>query len=239
VKRGIAVINCPVHNAEAVAEYTIGLMIAETRNISRSHCSLKNGVWREGYPNSDRVPELNSSTIGLIGFGTIGKLVAKKLKGFNAKIMVSDPYLSNKVIRNEGGIPVDLNTLLKESDIVSLHSRLTDSTKHMIGQREFGLMKSSAYFINTARAGLVDMNALRKVLSEKRIAGAALDVYENEPVTREEPLFELDNVTVTNHRGGDTLNSYWKAPLILKKQVEDFFNEIKPDFLVNFQMFST
>lgn len=232
-ERGIAVINTPNHNSQAVAEYTIGLMLAETRNIARSHLALKKGEWQEYYSNTEFIPELNGSTIGIAGFGQNGRLVAEKLQSFDVNILVHDPYVPETIIEGAGCHPVDLETLLKESDIVSLHVRLTSETGGMIGEKELRIMKSSSYIINTARAGLIDLESLKKALEEKWITGAALDVYETEPLASDYPLLALDNITVTNHRAGDTRNSYWKAPLIMGKQISKLLKGEVPDFIVN------
>jgi D-3-phosphoglycerate dehydrogenase len=235
---GIAVLNTPNHNAQAVAEYTIGLMLAETRNIARSHRALKNGQWREYYPNTEGIPELNGSTVGIVGFGQNGRLVAQKLGSFDVTILVHDPYVPEEIIRTAGCKPTDLDTLLRESDVVTLHVRLTPRTMGMMGERELRLMKPSAYLVNTARAGLIELDALVRALREKWIIGAAVDVYESEPVWEGYPLLELDNVTCTNHRAGDTRNSYWKAPLIMGGQVAKLLRGEKPDFIVNPEVLS-
>jgi D-3-phosphoglycerate dehydrogenase len=231
--RGIAVINTPNHNAQAVAEYAVGLMLAETRNIARSHLALKNGTWREYYSNTEFIPELNGSTIGILGYGQTGRLVAKKLNSFDVIVIVHDPYVPRETIERDGHRPVDFASLLKESDILSLHVRLTPKTQNMLGEKEFRAMKPSAYIINTARAGLADQQALRRALEEKWIAGAAVDVYEVEPLPADYPLLSLDNVTCTSHRAGDTRNAYWKAPLLMGRQIVKLLKGERPDFLVN------
>jgi D-3-phosphoglycerate dehydrogenase len=236
-ERKIPVINTPHHNANAVAEYVVGLMIAETRNIARSYHGLRKGEWREHYPNSAHIPELNGSKIGIVGFGQTGRLVAEKLKGFGVEIAVYDPYVDEKAIQKAGCSSADLVTVLSESDIVSIHVRLSENTRGMIGEKELGAMKSSGYLINTARAGLVDLNALVLALTEGRIQGAAVDVYEKEPAPADHPLFSLDNVTVTNHRAGDTLNAYWKAPLLIGEQLAIFLAGGRPAFLANQHLF--
>jgi len=235
-KRKIAVINSPNHNANAVAEYTIGLMISETRNIARSNYSLRMTGWRENYPNTENIPEISNSKIGIIGFGQIGKLVVKKLQNFGATIQVYDPFIPLETIKKYGCIPVKLDELLKSSDIISLHVRLSDNTKGMIGFEEFEKMKSSSYFINTARAGLVNAEALVGALKKKKIMGAAVDVFEEEPAPKDHPLFLLDNITVTNHRSGDTRNSYWDTPMMMSEQILKLLKGETPDYIVNPQV---
>ena len=231
---GIPVLNTPNHNAQAVAEYAIGLMLAETRNIARSHLALKTDVgWREYYPNTEFIPELNGSTVGLVGFGQTGRLVAKRLQSFDVRILVHDPYADPQLVAQAGASLVDLETLLAESDIVSLHARQTASTRGMIGEKQLKMMKPWSYLINTARAGLVDLDAFCHALKERWIAGAAVDVYEAEPAGPDHPLFALDNVTVTNHRAGDTRNAYWKAPYLMGGQLLKVLQGEKPDFVAN------
>ena len=231
---GIPVINTPNHNSQAVAEFTIGLMLAETRNIGRSYLALKSsGAWREYYPNAEFIPELLGSTIGIVGFGQTGRLVARKLQSFEARILVYDPFVDGQTIARAGCTKVELEELLRDSDIVSLHVRLTDKTRGMIAEPQLRMMKPSSYLINTARAALVDLAAFCRALKEHRITGAAVDVYEAEPVKSDHPLFALENITVTNHRAGDTRNSYWAAPLLMGEQLVKLLRGEKPDFLVN------
>ena len=231
--RKIPVINTPHHNANAVAEYVIGLIIAETRNIARSYFALRSGEWREIYSNSARIPELSGSRVGILGFGQIGRMVAEKLKNFDVETLVYDPFVEEDVIVAAGFKSADLETILSESDIVSIHVRLSETTRGMIGEKELRAMKKSAYIINTARAGLVDLDALLRALKERWIQGAAVDVYEREPASFDHPLFALDNVTVTNHRAGDTLNAYWKAPQLMGAQLAKFLAGERPSFLAN------
>ncbi len=234
-RRGIPVIHTPHHNANAVAEYTIGLMLAETRNIARSHLALKQGTWQENYPNSSFIPELAELKIGIIGYGQNGQLVAKKLKSFESNILICDPFVSDEVIKNDGFEPVKLDCLLTEADIISLHVRLTHQTEKMIGENEFKLMKKSSYLINTARSGLIDMNALVQALTSKSIAGAAIDVFDIEPLPADNTYRNIDTLTMTNHRAGDTRASYWNAPNLMRKQAISLFKGEIPRFVANKQ----
>lgn len=214
----IVVATNPAHNANAVAEYTVGLMIAETRNIVRSDASLRSGKWREEYPNSiNTIREIGDMTIGIVGFGSVGRLVAEKLGVFGCDIIVYDPYIDESAYDFINYKFTDLNTLLSDSDIVTLHAR---SQKPIIGLNEFKMMKQTAYLINTARSVLVDQNALSDALEKKMIQGAAIDVFETEPVIPEK-YKSFDNITITNHRGGDTINSYKDAPVFA---IQNYFN---------------
>ena len=188
-------------NSQSVAEHTIGLILTLVKNIVKANEELKEKGWRI---RSELVGiELAGKTLGVIGFGNIGRKVAKMAKNaFNMNVLVYDPYVSVDVVRSFGCRLVDLDTLLKESDIVTIHAALTEETYHMIGERELKLMKRTAYLINTARGAIIDEKALIKALKEGWIAGAALDVYEKEPLPKDSPLYELKNVYLTPHVAG-------------------------------------
>jgi len=232
-KRGILVYNVKGRNAHAVSDFTVGMMLAECRNIGRAHHAIQTGEWRKVFPNSAVVPELTGRTVGLVGFGYIGKLVAKKLSGFDVKVVVYDPYTSAEEIQASGCEKVELNHLLEVSDFVSIHARLTEDNKNMIGEPELGLMKETAYLINTGRAGLVDQDALAKALKEKKIMGAALDVFTIEPIEEGNVFLELDNVTLTTHIAGTTSDALSNSPGLLMKEVKALLTDEDPDFIVN------
>lgn len=233
-ENGVPVICNPAHNANGVAEMTVGLILAETRNIARCHASMSNrGEWLEKYPNSGQIHELSRKTAGLIGFGTIARIVVKLLKAFNMEILVYDPYVKEEEVAALGARKVDFDVLLANSDVVSMHARVSESTKGMMGSEQFSRMKKTAVFINTARPSLVDMNALFTALSERRIMGAAIDVFSSEPVDPADPLLKLENITMTCHKGGDTVESYADSPSMILYEAERFFNGETPRFLVN------
>lgn len=233
-KAGVPVIANPAHNANAVAEMTVGLMIAETRNIGRCHASMFcKHQWLENFPNFGRIHELKGSTVGLIGFGTIGRIVAEKLNAFGVRLMAYDPYADPEDIRNGGAEPSELEALLKNSDIVSMHARVSESSRGMMGEKQFRMMKPTAVFINTARSPLVDMKALYRALKEKWITGAAIDNYDVEPVPADEPLLKLDNITFSCHKSGDTVEAFADSPAMVLKEAEKFFNHERPRFLMN------
>jgi D-3-phosphoglycerate dehydrogenase len=207
--RGIGVLNTPGRNARAVAECTLGLILSEIRNIARSHAALKAGQWRRDYPNHMAIPELNEKTVGLIGYGEVGRLVARYLAAFGSRIVAYDPYAKGDPRPAE---LVDLPTLLRQSDVVSLHARLSDASRGLMGAREFALMKPSAVLVNTARSGLIDEQALVEALAQRRIMGAALDVFDVEPLPADHPLLALDNVTITPHLAGSTIDAFHNSP---------------------------
>lgn len=232
-ERGILVFNTMGRNAHAVSDFAIGMMLAEGRNIARAHFAIKNGEWRKTFSNSDHVPELKEKTIGLVGFGYIGQLVAKKLSGFNVDIIVYDPYADPAVIQEAGARQVDLEDLFKSSDFISLHARMSEETKGMVNERLLSLMKPTAYLINTGRAGLVEQDALIEALREKRIAGAALDVFITEPLEDDSPYKELDNVTLTTHIAGTTEEALSSSPFLLMEDIAAFLESGKARFIKN------
>jgi D-3-phosphoglycerate dehydrogenase len=211
-QRGICVMNTPGRNARAVAEATMGLILSEIRNIARSHAYLRSGDWRRSFPNSDTIPELNEKTVGLVGYGAVGRLMAGYLAAFGSKVIAYDPYVRGDPAP---ATLVNLRTLMKRSDVVSIHARLTEETHHLIGRAELSLMKPGAVLVNTARSGLVDEAALIDTLSERRIMGAALDVFDTEPLPADHPFLTLDNVTITPHLAGSTVDSFRKCPKLM------------------------
>lgn len=233
-EKGIIVSNNPAHNANAVAEYTIGLMLCETRNIARADAALKENNWREQYPNtSTDIREIKDMTIGIIGLGSVGRLVAEKLEAFHCRILVYSPSISESAYDFINYHFVDLPTLLRESDIITLHTRKKEA---ILSDREFDLMKPTAYLINTARSVLVDSGALYTAMKEKKILGAAIDVFETEPQIPEY-YKEFDNITITNHRGGDTINSYKDAPSFAITNYLNYINGGRLRFWVNKKSF--
>ena len=211
-QQGICVLNTPGRNARAVAEAAMGMILAEIRNIARSHACLKNGDWRRDYPNSHAIPELNEKTVGLVGFGAVGQLMAHYLHAFGSRVLAFDPYFQGDPAT---AALVDLDTLLKQSDVISIHARLTEESRHLIGRAELAKMKPSAVLVNTARSGLIDEAALVDALSQRRIMGAAIDVFDIEPLTPDHPLAQLDNATITPHLAGSTIDAFRNSPKLL------------------------
>jgi len=232
-EKGIIVQNIKGRNAQAVSDFTIGLILGEVRNIARSYHAIKKGTWRKNFVNSDMIPELQGKTIGLVGFGYIGQLVAQKLSGFQVNILVFDPYVSDEVIQKCHAKKVTIEDLFKNADFVSLHAKMSKKTKHMIGEKELFLMKKTAYLVNTARADLITEDALYHVLKEKKIAGAALDVFWQEPIGENSRWLELDNVTLTTHIAGTTKEALTKSPYLLVEDINKLLENKEPKFVVN------
>lgn len=201
-EKGIKVVNASWRSAPAVADFTIGMMIAENKNIARAHKAITEGGWRKVFLNQNYIRNMDRSTVGVIGFGYIGKMVLQRLKGFGCKILVYDPFLDPQIITDAGYNAVSLDELLAESDFVTLHIRQSEKTHRWFGREQFAKMKPTAYFINTARPFIVDNEALIEALQNRTIGGAAIDVFENEPLEADSPFRNLDNVTLVSHMAG-------------------------------------
>ena len=218
---GIAVVNAAGRNADAVSDFAVAMLLSESRNIARSYNMMKNGTWATKFPNSKAIPDMREKTVGLVGFGQIGSRVAEKLSGFHMNIICYDPYVSEEFAAKYNTKLVSKEELFRTSDFVSVHARLTPDTHHMIGKEDIALMKPTAVFINTARSGLVDYDALLEALQNKKIAGAALDVFDQEPLPQDSPWLQLDNVTLTPHIAGQTKDSGDNTVRLL---VDGFYN---------------
>lgn len=220
-RRGVAVVNVQGRNADAVAEQAVGFMIAGPRNIVRADARIKAGHWGEDLPGP--VHELGGRTVGLVGFGHVGRQLARRLGGFDVRLIVYDPYVDGDTIAGLGGTRVDdLDEVFAQADIVSLHARLTDETRGFIGEDQFARMKPTAYFVNNARSRMVDYDALLEALRTGRIAGAALDVHDDEPLSPDSPWRELDNVVVTPHIAGMTVEMRENSYRLVAEAVREF-----------------
>jgi D-3-phosphoglycerate dehydrogenase len=218
--KGIKVMKTMGRNAEAVSDFTIALLLSELRNVSRGHAALMQGEWKKKYANSSFMGDVREKVVGLVGFGYIGRLVAHKLANFNVRVLVYDPYIKEEAIREFGAELVSLEELCRQSDFISIHARLSKDTAGLIGKEAFSWMKPTAYLINTARAGLIDENALIEALQERQIGGAALDVFWTEPIAEGHPLTKMDNVTLTPHLAGATNDTFRQTPYLLLRELK-------------------
>ncbi len=208
--RGIMIVGTVGRNAESVADQTLGFILSESRHIARHNLALKTGeyfaesekIGRGKYLDKYNFQELNGKTLGLIGFGEVGRRVAKRALAFDMIVRVFDPYITAEALSSEGCDKVDLVPLLKVSDFVSIHAKLTPETTHMLNVERLSIMKPSAVIINTARGEIIDEKALYEALKSGKIAAAALDVFEEDPVRSGNPLLQLENVTATPHTAG-------------------------------------
>jgi len=201
-RKGVLVCNIAEINAESVAEMTWALILALSRHVVEADRSMRAGEWRKTpYYSSDFMGiELWEKTLGVIGLGAIGTRVALKGRlAFNMKILIYDPFVHPERAQIVGGKMVNLRTLLKKSDVISIHCPLTKQTYHLIGEDKLAIMKKSAILINTSRGAVIDEKALIECLKNRLIRGVGLDVYEEEPLSSDSPLRELDNVILTPH----------------------------------------
>ena len=229
-ERGIRLVNTPGRNAGAVAEFTVGAIIAETRNIARGHAALVRGTWRgELYRADVQRDELSSMTVGIVGYSAIGTRVAALLRGFGSRILVTDPYteLGPEDIRH-GARMVPLDELLPRSDVVTLHARLTPETRGMIDADALARMKPGAVLINTARGPMVDERALHDALARGHLSGAVLDTFDIEPLPAESPLLRLDSVTVTPHIAGASTTTVRVAADMVAREVRRLLGSEPP-----------
>lgn len=215
-RRGVLVVNAPQSNIVSAAEHTFGLLLSQARNIPQAHAALKAGVWERGRFQG---VELHGKTLGILGLGRVGTMVAARARSFGMRIVAFDPYISPERAR-EGAVELvpQLDALLMQCDFLSVHLPLTSETTGLVGERELGLLKQGARVLNTARGGVIDEQALAKALRDRRIAGAALDVFADEPVTSH-PLFELDSVVVTPHLGAATREAQDRAGATIAEMV--------------------
>ncbi|MBA7545786.1 D-3-phosphoglycerate dehydrogenase [subsurface metagenome] len=195
----ILVVNVPDFCWEEVSNHAITLLLACAKKLALLNDLTKQGLWAESKRAQAPMGSIYGQTLGIIGCGNIGRMTARKAQCFGLKILGYDPYVDKSLAKESGITLVSLPELLKESDFVSVHALLNKETWHLIGEGEFKQMKPTAYFINTSRGSVVDEPALIKALQEKWIAGAALDVFEKEPVDLDNPLLKMDNVVVTPH----------------------------------------
>lgn len=214
-RRNIAVVRAPEASTIAVAELTLGVMVALARHIPEAHVSLRQGEWRKRHFQGT---ELDGKTLGIIGMGRIGSAVAQRARAFGMETVAYDPYLSAEQVQDRGATQTSLTELLQHADFISLHVPLTPETRGLIGRRELALCKPTAYLINTARGEVVDEDALAAVLDTGRLAGAAIDVFAKEPPTGS-ALLRCKNVILTPHLGAATREAQRAAAVETARRV--------------------
>ena len=218
---GIQVTNTPGSNGLSVAEYTIGGMISAARKIQRLSAAGRRGGFF--YKNRCQGSELSGKTLGLIGFGHIGSSVAKiAAMGFDMKIVVYKGHMEGKIPPDYVRI-AEWDEVFQTADFISLHVPLRPENVNLVGEREFEMMKSSAIFVNTARGKLVDEESLLTALQRGQIAGAFLDVFSEEPISKDNPLLHLDNVTATPHCGASTNEALTRSAVWAAMEIDRFF----------------
>ena len=242
-KKNIPVIFTPNRNVVAVAELTVGLIISIARNLTKLDRFLHSEDfeiiefedWINCY-NKFMGSELESKTIGIVGFGQIGQRVAQRLKPFGVKFLIYDPYVSEEIVK-EYGDKTDIDFLMKESDFITLHAVATNENDNLINEERIKMMKNSGYLINMAKGSLVDYDYLYGALKKNEIAGAALDVFPLEPLDEDNEFLELDNVIVLPHFGGNTVEVINRQSKMLLKDINIWLNDGIPTHVLNPEVF--
>ena len=217
-QKGIIVMNTPAGNTISTAEHTFSMILALSRNIPQANASTKKGEWKR---SKFMGVELYGKVLGIVGFGRIGSEVAKRALSFGMKILAYDPFLSAEVAESIGVEIAELKEVLQKADYITVHTPLTDETRHMISDKEFALMKKGVRIINCARGGIIDEVALVKAIKEQKVAGAAMDVFEKEPLSADDELLKLDNVVITPHLGASTEEAQVNVAIEVAEIVRD------------------
>ncbi len=217
-KKGIVVMNTPAGNTTSTAEHTMSLILSLSRNIPQASASMRAGKWDRNKFNG---VELYGKTLGIIGLGRIGSTVAKFAQGFGMKVIAFDPYLSMEVASKKGITMVELERLIKEADYITIHIPKSSETQYLISDKQFDMMKPSVRIINCARGGIIEEAALVRALENKKIAGCALDVFEQEPLAANSPLIKFDNCIMTPHLGASTSEAQINVAIEIAECVRD------------------
>lgn len=225
---GIQVTNAKGMNSNPVAELTVGLILSTLRNVPAFNASIREGKW-DRFMGRD----LAGMTVGLLGFGDIAQRVAKKLSGFDVSICAYDLYPNLEKARELNVEMVSMEEALHRADVVCMHLPSLPATHHIMDAQTFGMMKDGSYFINTARGALVDETALAQALRSGKLTAAAIDVFDQEPVRRDNPLFALPNLFATPHTAAETYDTYHNVGLATARQLLDVFAGKKPNNLLN------
>jgi len=231
--RGIAVLNTPGVLTDTTADLAFSLMLATARKIVAADRYVREGRWRTWEPLLFLGRDIHQSTIGIIGMGRIGQAMARRAAGFAMRILYMNDLPVKEVEEQYGAQKVSLETLLQEADFVTIHVPLTPDTEKLIGARELKLMKKEAILINTARGPIVDEAALIEALRQGEIAGAGLDVFAVEPIGKEHPLCQLDNVVIVPHIGSASYHTRTRMAIMAARGIVDILQGKRPENLVN------
>jgi len=227
-EQGVDVANVPGGNANAVAELAVGLMISVLRQIPAMNADIRSGRW-DRYVGR----ELAGKTVGLIGFGAIARVLARRLAGFGVTIRAHDPYADEAAAAELGVALVGPREAVEDVDIVSVHAPRTPATHHLVGAELLGAMRPGTILINTSRGGVVDETALAGALASGHIAGAGIDVFELEPVAADNPLLRFENVVATTHAAADSAEAYARIGMSTAQAIIDVFSGRAPVHLAN------
>ncbi|MCX5711139.1 MAG: phosphoglycerate dehydrogenase [Candidatus Omnitrophica bacterium] len=217
-QKGIIVMNTPAGNTISTAEHTFSMILALSRNIAQANASMKKGEWKR---SKFMGVELYGKVLGIAGFGRIGSEVAKRALSFGMRVLAFDPFLSREIAQGIGVESVELKELLEQADYITVHTPLTTETRHMISDKQFTMMKKGVRIINCARGGIINEDALARAIKDGRVAGAAMDVFEQEPLNPESELIKLDNVITTPHLGASTEEAQVNVSIEVAEIVRD------------------
>ena len=229
-RRRIRVVYTPGANADAVAEHTLALLLALAKRLRFWHDALVRGDYHLRW--TERSVQLQGKTLGIIGFGHVGRAVARRAQAFGMRLLVFDPLVSAETMASFGAERVNLDDLLRESDFVTLHVPLTNETRHLINRERLALMKAGSFLVNTARGEVCDLDALYEALQSGRLAGVALDVFPDEPPDVSHPIFRHPNFLGTPHVAAHTPETLEHMALVVAEQVLKVLRGEEPDFAV-------
>jgi D-3-phosphoglycerate dehydrogenase len=231
-RRGIPVVNSPEGNTLAATEHTMAMMLALARNIPQANASLKERQWKR---SRFMGVELNEKTLGIVGLGRIGREIAKRAKAMEMKVIAYDPFITKERAAQMGVDLMGLDDVIREADVITVHTPLTPETTHLVNAQKFSMMKKGVRVINCARGGIIEEKALFDAIKAGKVAGAALDVFEDEPPLSS-PLLDLENVIVTPHLGASTVEAQLNVAVSVAHQIVGFFRGEQPKYAVNAPM---
>ncbi len=229
--RGVLVVNTPARNARAVAEHALGLMIVLARRIAHAHAYVMEGRWQDPVTSyiSMRGVELGGRTLGIVGLGAVGRLLARMARSLGMEVLAYDPYVRTA----EDAALTSLKSLVKRSDFISLHVPLTPQTEGLLDARLLATARPGAFVVSTSDAAVIDQGSLVRALERGRIAGAALDVFDTHPIAPDNPLLSLDNVVLTPHIGGATAETIERHSQMMADDILRYLDGGRPENLVN------
>ena len=233
-EKGIFVTYTPGAVENTIADTTFGYVLDLARNLTAADRTLRTVGWKR-----KRGIEVWGKKLGIVGLGRIGRKVAYRAKGFDMEVFAYDPFIDPEYYREKDISSVTLDEIFKTCDFICLHCMLTDETRHLVNKERLALMKSSAYLINTSRGDVIDERALYEALKNHKIAGAALDVFETEPLPKDSPLFELDNLIIAPHNAGQSAEANLEAGLMVAESVISALKGGVPPYLLNEELAGT
>ena len=222
IEHGITIAYTPARNAAATAEHTVAMMLSAMRGIPAADAAIRRGEWKGDYTYETAAFELETATVGLIGYGAVGRIVARILRGFGARVVVYDPFAT--IDETDGIIPVPLDDLLTAANVVSLHARETPKSRGILGRAQIARLQRGSIVVNCARGSLIDYDAVADALRSRHLFAAAADVFSIEPLPIDSPLVRLENFVFTPHLAGGTRQAAEKATAIAAEELHLFLS---------------